>query len=121
MTTIYGIKNCDTMKKAFAWLDEHGVAYTFHDYKKAGIDSGKLHAWSKAIGWKSLVNTRGTTWRKLSPEQQAIETQSAAVQLMQEFPSVIRRPVIETDSGQLLVGLDTALYTSFLTATGTPE
>ena len=121
MTTIYGIKNCDTMKKAFAWLDEHGVVYTFHDYKKSGIDSARLHAWSKAIGWKSLVNTRGTTWRKLSAEQQAIETQSAAVQLMQEFPSLIRRPVIETDSGQLLVGLDTTLYTSFLTTTGTPE
>ena len=70
MTTIYGIKNCDTMKKAFAWLDEHGVAYTFHDYKKSGIDSARLHAWSKAIGWKTLINTRGTTWRKLTPEQQ---------------------------------------------------
>jgi len=121
MTTIYGIKNCDTMKKAFAWLDEHGVAYTFHDYNKSGIDSARLHAWSKAIGWKSLINTRGTTWRKLPAERQAIDTQSAAVQLMQEFPSLIRRPVIETDSGQLLVGLDTALYTSFLSPAGTTE
>jgi arsenate reductase len=117
-TTIYGIKNCDTMKKAFAWLDEHGVAYSFHDYKKAGIDSTKLHAWSKAAGWKSLLNTKGTTWRKLSPEEQAIETQSAAVALMQAKPSVIRRPVIETAGGQLLVGFDPALFASFLKAEG---
>ncbi|HRH74534.1 MAG: ArsC family reductase [Zoogloea sp.] len=121
MTTIYGIKNCDTMKKAFAWLDEHAVAYTFHDYKKSGIDSARLHAWSKTIGWKSLINTRGTTWRKLPVERQAIDTQSAAVALMQEFPSLIRRPVIETDGGQLLVGLDTTLYTSFLSPAGTTE
>lgn len=121
MTTIYGIKNCDTMKKAFAWLDEHAVAYTFHDYKKSGIDSARLHAWSKAIGWKSLINTRGTTWRKLPVERQAIDTQSAAVALMQEFPSLILRPVIETNGGQLLVGLDIALYTSFLSPAGTTE
>jgi Spx/MgsR family transcriptional regulator len=113
-TTIYGIKNCETMKKAFAWLDEHGVAYTFHDYKKAGISSAKLHEWSKAAGWKSLVNTRGTTWRKLTPEEQAIATQSAAVALMMAKPSVIRRPVVETPGGQLLVGFDPALYASFL-------
>lgn len=114
MVTIYGVKNCDTMKKAFAWLDEHGVAYTFHDYKKAGISSGKLHEWSKACGWRSLVNTRGTTWRKLTPEQQDIQTQSAAVQLMVDNPSLIRRPVIETAGGQLLVGFDLSNYASFL-------
>ena len=114
MNTIYGIKNCDTMKKAFAWLDEHSVAYTFHDYKKAGISSAKLHEWSKACGWRSLVNTRGTTWRKLTPEQQDIQTQSAAVQLMVDNPSLIRRPVIETAAGQLLVGFDLNNYSSFL-------
>ena len=121
MTTIYGIKNCDTMKKAFAWLDQHGVAYTFHDYKKSGIDSARLHAWSKAIGWKTLINTRGTTWRKLTPEQQAIDTQSAAVQLMQEHPSLIRRPVLETAGGQLLAGFDPALYASLVTPAGATE
>ena len=113
-TTIYGIKNCETMKKAFAWLDEHAVAYTFHDYKKLGIDSIRLHAWSKAAGWKSLLNTRGTTWRKLTAEEQAIDTQSAAVALMQAKPSVIRRPIIETPGGQLLVGFDPSLFASFL-------
>ena len=121
MTTIYGIKNCDTMKKAFAWLDAHAVTYTFHDYKKSGIDSARLHAWSKAIGWKSLINTRGTTWRKLPVERQAIDTQSAAVQLMQEHPSLIRRPVLETASGQLLVGFDPALYASLATPAGATE
>ncbi len=118
---LYGIKNCDTMKKAFAWLDQHGVAYRFHDYKHSGIDSGRLHAWSAAIGWKTLLNTRGTTWRKLPPERQEISTQSAAVKLMQEFPSLIRRPVLETASGQLLVGFDADLYASLATAAGASE
>ena len=117
----YGIKNCDTMKKALAWLDAHGVAYHFHDYKKAGIDSGRLHAWCGAIGWKTLINTRGTTWRKLPPERQEISTQSAAVQLMKEFPSLIRRPVLETTHGQLLVGFDPDLYASLVTPAGVPR
>ena len=118
MTTIYGIKNCETMKKAFAWLDEHGVAYTFHDYKKAGIAAAKLDQWSEAAGWKNLLNTKGTTWRKLSPEEQAIESQSAAVALMMAKPSVIRRPVIETPAGELLVGYDPVRFASTL-ANGT--
>ena len=119
--TCYGIKNCDTMKKAFAWLDQQGVAYSFHDYKKSGIDAARLHAWSEAVGWKTLVNTRGTTWRKLPPERQAIDTAAAAVQLMQEFPSLIRRPVLETTRGQLLVGFDPALYASLHAPAATPE
>ncbi|NMG70310.1 ArsC family reductase [Parazoarcus communis] len=113
-TVIYGIKNCDTMKKTFAWMAEHGAAYRFHDYRKDGLTSGKLHDWSKALGWKTLINTRGTTWRKLSPEEQAIDTQSAAVQLMLANPSLIKRPVIETASGHLLVGFDPALLSSFI-------
>ncbi|MBT9497296.1 MAG: ArsC family reductase [Zoogloea sp.] len=121
MTTIYGIKNCDSMKKAFAWLDEQGIAYTFHDYKKLGIDSGKLHEWSKVVGWKTLLNTRGTTWRKLPPECQEFSTQSAAVYLMVEFPSLIRRPVVETDSGQLLVSFDPTLYASVPFSAGKSE
>ena len=108
--TIHGIKNCDTMKKAFAWLDEHGVAYSFHDYKKSGIDSARLHAWSKAIGWKTLINTRGTTWRKLTPAQQAIADTAAAIALMQAQPSLIRRPVVEFAGGELVVGLDPAAF-----------
>ena len=104
--TIYGIKNCDTMKKAFAWLDARGVAYTFHDYRKAGIAAETLARWCAALGWESLVNTRGTTWRKLDPAEQAIADAQDAIRLMQSRTSVIRRPVIETADGSLVVGLD---------------
>jgi len=114
MIRIYGIKNCDTMKKAFHWLDERGIRYEFHDYKKAGVPRDKLVAWCKTLGWKTLLNTKGPTWRKLSPEQQAITTQSQAVALMSEYPSVIRRPLVETESGHLLVGFDPTMFESFL-------
>ena len=114
MTTIYGIKNCDTMKKAFAWCDMHGVAYDFHDYKKSGVDRARLVLWCKAVGWKTLVNAKGTTYRKLTPEQQSITTQGEAVALMMEYPSLIKRPVVETANGQLLIGFDPALFASFL-------
>lgn len=103
---IYGIKNCDTMKKAFAWLEAKGVAYRFHDYRKAGIDAITLRRWCAALGWEALLNKRGTTWRKLAPEQQATADEAAAIALMQAQPSVIRRPVIELGSGELLVGFD---------------
>jgi arsenate reductase len=103
VTTIYGIKNCDTMKKAFAWLDDHGVSYDFHDYKTAGIDVAKLKAWSKHVGWEVLLNTRGTTWRKLSPAQQANLDEIKALRLMVEQPSLIKRPVLENGSA-LVVG-----------------
>lgn len=114
MNKIYGIKNCETMKKAFAWCDEHGAAYEFHDYKKLGVDRSRLVAWCKAVGWKTLVNTKGTTWRKLTPEQQAVSTQGEAVALMMENPSLIKRPVVETSGGQLLVGFDPNLFASFV-------
>lgn len=120
-TVIYGIRNCDSMKKAFAWLAERDVAYRFHDYRKDGLSSGKLHDWSKALGWKTLINTRGTTWRKLSPEEQVIETQSAAVQLMLAHPSLIKRPLVETASGHLLVGFDPQLFASFMKPSGPAE
>ena len=111
---IYGIKNCDTMKKAFAWFDQHGVAFEFHDYKKAGVPREKLVEWSRSLGWKSLLNTKGLTWRKLTAEQQDITTQSKAVATMMEFPSVIRRPIIETPEGQILVGFELTLFESFV-------
>jgi arsenate reductase (glutaredoxin) len=111
---IYGIKNCDTMKKAFAWCDEHGVSYTFHDYKKQGVPRDQLVAWCQAVGWKTLVNSKGPTYRKLTPEQQDIQTQSKAVALMMEFSSLIKRPVVVTDGGQLLVGFDPAMFGSFV-------
>ncbi len=109
MTTIYGIKNCDTMRKAFAWLDDHGVRYDFHDYKKAGIDVAKLKAWSRQVGWETLLNTRGTTWRRLSPSQQANLDEAKALRLMSENPSLIRRPVLETGSA-FMVGFIPGRY-----------
>lgn len=114
MNTLYGIKNCGTMKKACAWCEANGVEYAFHDYKKQGVPRERLVAWCRAIGWKTLVNTQGTTYRKLTPEQREIATQSKAVALMVEYPSLIKRPVVETSSGQLLVGFDPNLFSSFL-------
>ena len=94
--TIYGIKNCDTMKKAFAWFDGAGVACTFHDYKKSGIDAATLTRWCEQLGWETLVNKRGTTWRKLTPDQQAIPDTAAAIALMQgsEF-EVAAKPMLQ--------------------------
>lgn len=114
MIRIYGIKNCDSMKKAFQWLAERNIPYEFHDYKKAGVPRERLVAWCKVLGWKTLLNTKGPTWRKLTPEQQQITTQSQAVAIMMEFPSVIRRPVVETESGHLLVGFDPTMFESFI-------
>ncbi|MDI6751088.1 MAG: ArsC family reductase [Rhodocyclaceae bacterium] len=111
---IYGIKNCDSMKKAFQWLAERNIPYEFHDYKKSGVPRERLVAWCKVLGWKTLLNTKGPTWRKLTPEQQQITTQSQAVAIMMEFPSVIRRPLVETESGHLLVGFDPTMFESFI-------
>jgi Spx/MgsR family transcriptional regulator len=113
MVTIFGIKNCDTMKKAFAWCADNGVDYNFHDFKKQGVERSRLNLWCKHLGWKTLVNTRGTTWRKLTPEQQDITKQGQAVALMIEYPSLIKRPVVETGA-QLLVGFDPQLFASFV-------
>ena len=104
--TVYGIANCDTVKKARAWLAEHGVAYTFHDYKRAGVDPALLSAWAERLGWEQLLNRAGTTWRKLpEAERAAVDSggAAAAVALMAAHPSCIRRPVVEWDGG-LLVG-----------------
>lgn len=107
---IYGIKNCTTMKKAFDWLAQNHVAYSFHDYKKHGVDVDTLSRWCAHAGWQALINTRGTTWRRLDPTVQAIASDSAAMAVMIEHTSVIRRPVIETPSGKLLIGFDTDVY-----------
>jgi Spx/MgsR family transcriptional regulator len=114
MVRIYGIKNCDSMKKAFKWCEAHGVEYEFHDYKKQGVPRDRLVEWCRALGWKTLINTKGPTWRNLTPEQQEISTQSKAVATMMEHSSVIRRPVVETSTGQLLVGFDPTMFESFV-------
>ncbi len=93
--TIYGIKNCDTMKKAFAWLDGHSVAYDFHDYKKSGIDAATLGRWCDAAGWESVLNRAGMTFRKLPDERKEGLDEDKAIALMIEAPSMIKRPVIE--------------------------
>lgn len=105
MTTIFGIKNCDTMKKAFAWLDANGIAYDFHDYKKSGVDAATLEGWEKTLGWDALLNRRGTTWRKLDPATQAAIDRASALRLMQEQPSLIKRPVLARGT-TLLCGFD---------------
>ena len=113
MVTIYGIRNCATTKKAFAWCDSQGVEYAFRDYRKDGLERARLVQWCQHLGWRSLLNTRGTTWRKLTPEAQGVSSQSQAVALMLEHPSLIKRPVVETGS-QLLVGFDAETFASFV-------
>jgi arsenate reductase len=107
--TIYGIKNCDTMKKARAWLDQHGVAYTFHDYKTAGIETNDLKRWAGDAGWQRLLNRAGTTFRKLSEKDKTDIDEKKAIALMTRQPSMIRRPVLDF-GGKLIVGFDAAEY-----------
>jgi len=109
MVTIYGIKNCDTMKKAFAWLDSQGVAYTFVDYKKAGVVAERLPHWLEKESWQVLLNTRGLMWKKLSDADRADVDAAKAARLMVATPSLIKRPVIEAGD-QVLVGFDTGRY-----------
>jgi Spx/MgsR family transcriptional regulator len=107
--TLYGIRNCDTMKKAWTWLDQKGVAYDFHDYKKQGIDRARLEAWAQRVGWEKLLNRAGTTFKKLpEADKQGIDEEKA-IALMQAQPSMIKRPVLEAD-GRLLVGFKPADY-----------
>jgi arsenate reductase len=106
---VYGIKNCDTMKKARAWLDAHGVAYKFHDYKTEGVTREKLEAWAKKVGWEVLLNRAGTTFKKLPDAERAHVTAKKAFALMLEQPSMIKRPVVET-GGKVIVGFKPEVY-----------
>ena len=108
---LYGIRNCDTVKKARAWLDQRGVEYRFHDYKVAGIDKARLDRWCRKVGWEALLNRAGTTFRKLADSQKENLNQEKAVALMLAQPSVIKRPVVEL-KGKLVVGFKTELYAS---------
>jgi arsenate reductase len=107
--TIYGIKNCDTMKKARAWLDQHGVAYAFHDYKTDGVERDVLQGWARAVGWETLLNRAGTTFRKLPDADQANLTEKKAIALMLQQPSIIKRPVLDV-GGELIVGFKPDIY-----------
>lgn len=109
MITMYGIPNCDTVKKARAELEKRGVAYHFHDYKKEGIDAVTLKRWCKQFGYERVLNQKGTTWRKLDEKVREGITEAKAIKLMQEQPSVIKRPIIDTGT-RLLLGFDVKEY-----------
>ena len=109
-TRIYGIRNCDTMKKARGWLDKKGLAYAFHDYKTAGIDRARLERWAGKIGWATLLNRAGTTFRKLPEADKTGLTAQKALALMQRQPSMIKRPVLELGNGDLVVGFTPSEY-----------
>jgi arsenate reductase len=110
-TIIYGIKNCDTMKKARTWLESNGVAYEFHDYKVSGIDAARLAAWTKIVGWETLLNRAGTTFRKLPDKEKQNVDEAKAIKLMLGQPSMIKRPVLERGK-TLLVGFSPEKYSS---------
>jgi Spx/MgsR family transcriptional regulator len=101
--TIYGIKNCDTMKRARGWLEDHRIAYDFHDYKAVGVDRSRLEQWVEEAGWETVLNRAGTTFRKLPDAVRQDLTKEKAIALMLEQPSMIKRPVLEAD-GKLLIG-----------------
>ncbi len=111
--TLYGIPNCDTVKKARTWLDAQGIGYTFHDYKKAGADAAKLAAWCEAAGWDKVLNRAGTTFRKLPDADKADLDQAKAVTVMAANPSCITRPIVEHPGG-LLVGFKEADWAAAL-------
>ena len=113
--TIYGIKNCDTMKKARAWLDQHGVTYAFHDYKSAGVARDVLEGWAGKVGWDTLINRAGRTFRALPEKDQAGLTEKKAIALMAAQPSMIKRPVLEV-GGKLYVGFKPEQYEKVLGA-----
>jgi len=108
--TLYGIPNCDTVKRARAWLAEHGLEAAFHDFKKAGVPADRLEAWIGAVGWEALLNRKGTTWRKLDEATRAgVMDAASAAALMRAQPSVIKRPVVEWGRA-ITVGFDPAAW-----------
>jgi arsenate reductase len=107
--TIYGIKNCDTMKKAFVWLDKHKLAYAFHDYKKDGVAKSDLERWTKEMGWEVVLNRAGTTFRKLPDADKEKLTEKKAIALMLAQPSMIKRPVLDV-GGKLTIGFKPEIY-----------
>jgi arsenate reductase (glutaredoxin) len=109
----YGIKNCDTVKKARNWLDDHGVAYVFHDYKAAGVTAASLQRWCEALGWEAVLNRNGTTFRSLAEAEKADLTQTKAIKLMLAQPSMIKRPILE-GKGLLLAGFKPDTYAAHL-------
>lgn len=110
---IYGIPNCDTMKKAFAWLEAHGVDYDFHDYKKEGVPAERLKAWAAKAGWEKLCNSRGPTWRKIPDAEKVGLDEQKALRLLCKYPSAIKRPVAEAGV-RLQVGFEPDAFSRLL-------
>jgi arsenate reductase len=115
--TLYGIKNCDTMKKARAWLDAHGVSYDFHDYKIAGIERARLQSWANELGWEALLNRAGTTFRKLPDADKLALTEDKAIVLMLAQPSMIKRPVLAFGN-TLIAGFKPEIYDKAIRSNG---
>ncbi|MES9962924.1 MAG: ArsC family reductase [Candidatus Sedimenticola sp. 20ELBAFRAG] len=113
MITIYGIPNCDTMKKARKWLENQGIEYEFHDFKKRGLDEELLRSWVGELGWEILLNRRGMMWRKLSDDAKANIDEASAIKIMLETPSIIKRPVLDINSRRI-VGFSEKTYTELL-------
>lgn len=112
---VYGIKNCNTVKSALNWLNEHKVDFEFHDFKSKGISETRLKDWCEQVGWENLLNKRGTTWRQLPLDiQEKVKSQSAAISLMRDKTSIIKRPVIESQNKIIVLGFDEAMYTKTL-------
>ena len=109
MVTLYGISNCDTIRKAKKWLDSASIDYQFHDYRKQGLEKQALEQWAQQLGWEALLNRRGTTWRKLDEAQKQDIDQARAIDLMLEHPAMIKRPLLKTDD-QLHLGFSDAAY-----------
>ena len=113
MITLYGIPNCDSIRKARRWLDAHGVAYRFHDYKRDGLDELALRGWVERLGWEALLNRRGQTWRKLPEDLRARIDEPTAIRIMLETPSIIRRPLLD-DGRTLRMGFSENDYADLL-------
>jgi Spx/MgsR family transcriptional regulator len=113
MLTLFGIPNCDTVKKARAWLTARGIEYRFHDFRRDGLPEPLLRGWVAELGWEALLNRKGTTWRKLPPEQRDGLDQDGAIRLMLALPSIIRRPVLDT-GGTLHLGFSEPRYQEIL-------
>ncbi len=113
--TLYGIKNCDTVRKARRFLEDQGIAFRFHDYRADGIDSGRLSAFTETLGYETLLNKRGTTWRKL-PEalRDTVQDNASAVRVMLEHPAVIKRPLLCAANGHLIAGFSPSTYLTFI-------
>lgn len=113
--TVYGIKNCDTVKKAVNWLKSNNKTFDFHDYKKEGITESKLKEWSNQVGWENLINRRGTTWRKLDDiTKETVKDERHAIEIMLSHNSIIRRPIVEKDEKILAVGFDEEAFSAKL-------